>query len=296
MPRICSSTAPRFPVPAPIRFSIWLLFFFAALSVFSIPALGVSGSAVGQAKTYDYAGYRLSKWHRNPEAIVFYTAAIKANPSDYVAHFNRAGCYLEERDWAKALRDLNQALKLKPQNAAEIYGVRAIALFGLGRDTECRADLDRAKPRRLFTSPSPDDLRVSLCQTSLHPSPDEVKRSLAIVDRAVAQARTVEAKADALNDRAWFLAVCRAPTGRRTDQAIADATEACRLTHSRAASIIDTLAVAFARRGDFDKAIETEKKAVSLSWHDRRSRAAYQRRLARFEKHQPYYLTAADRG
>ncbi len=103
-------------------------------------AFPASAGAVSQAARYEYAGYRLSTWHRDREAIVYYTAAIKANPGDFAAHFNRAGCYLSEREWLKAIQDCDKAIKLKPVYA-ETYYLRAAARYRLGRDAESRADL-----------------------------------------------------------------------------------------------------------------------------------------------------------
>ena len=280
-----------------MRSSRKLLFLFLPLLTLTTHrAFPASAGAVSQAERYDYAGYRLSTWHRDREAIVYYTAAIKANPGDFAAHFNRAGCYLHEREWSKALQDCDAAVKLKPAYA-DTYYLRAAVLYRLGRDAECRADLEkseRGKPgeaaRRGIA-----DLRVDLCQASVHPSPDEVQASLATLDRNVARARGSDAVADALNDRAWFRAVCRASTKRDGEQAVADATEACRLTGWRDKNDLDTLATAYAQAGDFARAIETERKAIALAWNDRTLQSTLKQRLATFEHHQPCRLTAADR-
>lgn len=154
-------------------------------------ALAMSGGALAQAARYDYAGYRLSEWKRDREAIVYYTAAIKANPADFVAYFNSADCYIREKEWSKALADCNAAARLKPPYA-DTYYLRASALYRLGRDAEARADLDRCE--RGKASPAAREeaaqLRVDLCQAAPKPPPDEVRASIQILDRSVASART----------------------------------------------------------------------------------------------------------
>ena len=273
-----------------------LLLCFPLLVISSRPAWAASAAATAQAHRYDYAAYRLSTWDRDRQAIVYYTAAIKADPSDFVAYFNRAGCYLHEGEWAKALQDTDAAARLKPAYA-DTYYLRAAALYHMGREAECRADIargERGKPSAV-TRQGIAELRADLCQSSANPSPDEIRTSLATLDRAVAQARGAAATAEALNDRAWFLAVCRARAGRNGARAVADATEACRLTRWKQRNIIDTLAAAYAEKGEFDKAIETERKAIGMAWHDRPARTSYQRHLAAFERHQPWRITATDR-
>lgn len=257
----------------------------------------VGAGAVAQAKQCDYAAYRLSTWNRNREAIVYYTAAIKANPADFVAYYNRAGCYLESREWANALQDCNAAAKLNPTDAGTYY-LRAVALEHLGRGAESKADLDQSE--RFKPSPAVSEyiaeLRADLCADSAQPSPDEVRKSLRTLDRAVARSGNAKEKAQALNKRSWFRAVCRATSLGDGTQAVADATEACRLTHGRDMSYLDTLAAAYAAKGDFGRAIATEKKAIAMAWHERKTQAEFRRHWAAFELHQPYRLTMADRG
>jgi hypothetical protein len=259
-------------------------------------AFSASAGAIRQAERYDYAGYRLSTWHRDREAIVYYTAAIKANSADFAAHFNRAGCYLNEREWSKALEDCNTAVKLKPAYP-DTYYLRAAALYRLGRDAESRADLERSERSKTSdaTRRGIAALRVDLCQASVHPAPEEIRSSLATLDHSVALARGSSAVADALNERAWFRAVCRVSSKRDGQQSVVDATEACRLTRWRDRNQLDTLAAAYAQTGDFARAIEIEHKAIALAWNDRTVRETFKQHLGTFEHQQPIRLTAADR-
>jgi Flp pilus assembly protein TadD len=252
--------------------------------------------AADRAQLYDYTAFRLSTSNRNSEAIIYYTAAIKANPADFVAHFNRAGCYLRASQWSKARQDCDTAARLNPSFATTYY-LRAVALYRLGHDAQCRADLDRSEQGETppTTRSHIANLRTDLCQASLNPSFAEIRKSLSTLDRAVARAKEGNAVADALNDRAWFLAVCRNLPGEYGDRAVVDARRACEVTHWADKDCVDTLAAAYAKVGDFPKAIETARKAVAMAWNDPSSQREFRRHLAAFERQQPYNLTPADR-
>ena len=66
------------------------------------------------------------------------------------------------------------------------------------------------------------------------------------------------------NPLAWLLAAC--PDAKRRDgkRAIEIGTRACELGEWKNASHIDTLGVAYAEAGEFDKAVEWQEKAIKL--------------------------------
>ena len=68
-----------------------------------------------------------------------------------------------------------------------------------------------------------------------------------------------------LNDLAWLMASSDDPQIRNPTEAINLASKACELTNHRMASVLDTLATAFASADRFDDAVETMQKALALS-------------------------------
>src|SRR5262249_37562366 len=73
--------------------------------------------------------------------------------------------------------------------------------------------------------------------------------------------------AHAHNGLAWLLAT--GPDGVRDGKrAVEAATRACELTDWKDPELVDTLAAAYAEFGDFDKAVEYQKKAVSSLTHE----------------------------
>lgn len=66
----------------------------------------------------------------------------------------------------------------------------------------------------------------------------------------------------ALNNKAWVLASCPDKRYRDGKKAVELATKACELTEWKDPMFLDTLAIAYAETGDFDKAVEYVEKAL----------------------------------
>jgi tetratricopeptide (TPR) repeat protein len=71
--------------------------------------------------------------------------------------------------------------------------------------------------------------------------------------------------AEAYGALAWLLATCPRAECRDGAKAVAAARKACELAGWKDANLLDTLAAAYAEAGRFDKAVETETKAVKLA-------------------------------
>ena len=95
----------------------------------------------------------------------------------------------------------------------------------------------------------------------------------------------------ALNNLAWIKATHPNPDNRNPDEAVKLALRACKLTGYNRIDVLDTLAVAYAAIGEFGKAIETSKKALSLAEAKNEKKLAdeIRRHLALFERGLPYY-------
>jgi tetratricopeptide (TPR) repeat protein len=73
---------------------------------------------------------------------------------------------------------------------------------------------------------------------------------------------------DALNRRAWIRATCTDARFRDGAKAVIDATKCCELTDWNDASVLSSLAAAYAELGDFDRAVEWQKKTIELEPED----------------------------
>ncbi len=92
---------------------------------------------------------------------------------------------------------------------------------------------------------------------------------------------------DAVNGFAWFLATC-------PDEKYRDGKKALELTNkllkmekeTATANMIDTHAAALAETGDFEAAVETQKKAIKKAGN--KNKTAYQNRLESYENKKPF--------
>jgi uncharacterized repeat protein (TIGR04138 family) len=105
---------------------------------------------------------------------------------------------------------------------------------------------------------------------------------------AYRRARRVDEKdLDACNGLGWLLATCPDANVRDGLKAIEAASQACQTSKWKNPICLDTLAAAYAEFGQFERAAETERRAIALCADDRVS--AYQERLKCYESAQPFH-------
>ena len=95
-------------------------------------------------------------------------------------------------------------------------------------------------------------------------------------------------KIDLLNNLAWLRATHNNEKYRNPQEAIELAERACRLTNYRNAVILDTLAVAYAASGNFQKAIAFSKKALANSADDEKLTKEIQKHMLLFKTNKSY--------
>ncbi len=248
------------------------------------------------ANPYIYNGLLAAESHKTQEAIRHLTGGIQANPADWRTYQYRAEQYLESREWAKAVQDCTAVMRLMPTRVRP-YTVRAIAYYYLGRDTESLADINtviKTRPNELLLAPV-NELRKRIYAEPLRFSAEAVQKAAEQANRDVARARGDKARAQALNNRAWLFATSPLKELRNADQAVRDAEEACALTAGKDSSLIDTLAATYAEQGDYQKAVATEKQALSLAEPKSKLMDDESRHLAEYGRHQPHRMSAIDR-
>jgi protein O-mannosyl-transferase len=96
-----------------------------------------------------------------------------------------------------------------------------------------------------------------------------------------------------MNVLAWTLAVDPKMTSHNPDKAVKLAQRACELTGNKIPELLDTLAVAYAAAGDFDKAVKTSQKALELckSAEQKTLKKEIENRLDLYKAGKPYVET-----
>ncbi len=197
------------------------------------------------------------------KARQYYTAAIGQDPKEWWLYLNRAMVFTNLEKWDLALQDLNTVLRTA-RGALMAQVLRGQIYEELGKYSLALADYDR------IASITPASLPLT--------------------------------RAFAHNSRAWLRATCPDASFRNGKQAVADTKSACNEASWSEPAYMDTLAAAHAEAGDFDSAVRFEQRAIKSvheetwaikdperrrAFHERQF-ARYQRRLAAYERHQPW--------
>ena len=88
------------------------------------------------------------------------------------------------------------------------------------------------------------------------------------------------------NYLAWLRATCPDEKCRNGQQAVEYATKACEMAQWKDEEYLDTLAAASAEAGDFDKAVEWQKKGMDLAPTSKK--ADFESRLKLYQEKKPY--------
>ena len=77
------------------------------------------------------------------EAIAEYDEAIRCNPMNPLAYYNRGTAFLDLGRYQPALQDYSEAIRVFPMDA-EVYAARAFCYALLSRNGEAQQDVERA--------------------------------------------------------------------------------------------------------------------------------------------------------
>ncbi|RMD91445.1 MAG: serine/threonine-protein kinase, partial [Calditrichaeota bacterium] len=91
------------------------------------------------------------------------------------------------------------------------------------------------------------------------------------------------ARAIDYNNFAWYLLTCEPPSLRNPEMALSYAKKAVEMSHKSDPNFLDTLALAYFQTGQTERAIQLEKKAVSLLISDSPLRKELEKNLAKFK-------------
>jgi len=134
---------------------------------------------------------------------------------------------------------------------------------------------------------NPAFIEAALLRAGANASLGRYADAMKEIDHVISIHPRSDAYARALSERALIRAICPDPTFRNPQQAVKDATNACKLVSWQDEDMLDTLAVAHAAAGDFDSAVRCEEQALAIKGISPEDLKALQRRLALFKQHHP---------
>ena len=223
-------------------------------------------------------GEYLTNHGKLEEALAVYRQALSRQDGDKVLYeLSRLLVQLKRPDEAIAV--YKEAIAKKPedidlrQKLAELYGQ-------IGKSAERIAELN------LMVSLYLDRLKTETTNSDLHGSLAEVYRSLGKNDEARKHYREYiqsSGNAPQLNNFAMNYAANFDPSDRDGELAVEAATRACELTGHGDSNFLDTLATAYAEKGDFDTAVKWQLKAIEIL-DDEQKREELENNLKRFRE------------
>ncbi len=178
------------------------------------------------------------------KAIKDLDEAIRLDPKYATARYNRAAFFFLKEDYEKATKDLDEVIRLDPKNV-KAFGERAWARIKLEQYDKAVADFE--------------------------------------------QALKLEALDELHRDYARFLATCPEARYRDGKRALELAKKAIELAGKDADwEYSAALAAAYAEVGDFDRAVAEQEKVLADKSLDKEDRAKMEKRLALYKDKKPY--------
>ena len=198
------------------------------------------------------------------------------------AYINRGNAWNSKGEYDRAIAEYDQALRLKPDFAA-VYNDRAYAWYHKGEYDKAFADYTTA----LELDPAHSDWwseRAICCRMR-----GDYGRAMLDLNQAVRIGRT---NAAAYNGLAWFQATCPDSRYRDGAGALVNARKCYELDGRKHWTYLDTLAAAYAEKGDFAKAREWELKTIALLEKEKTAseevKQELRSRLELYKQNKPY--------
>jgi tetratricopeptide (TPR) repeat protein len=209
-------------------------------------------------------------------ALEDFNRVIELNPALAIAYRNRAELLAAQGKLSDAVADYTRAVEAMPDDA-ELYRARAHALQSLGEFERALADLNRS------IQLDPQAAEGLAQRGNIMAERGDFDHALADFKQAAAIAPDL---ADAHRSLAWVYATCPDDTYRDSQQGLAAAQLAVKLSKPDDYFALEALAAAQANAGQFDNAVETQRQALDAA--PAHSAAPIQHRLALYQRQQPY--------
>jgi tetratricopeptide (TPR) repeat protein len=230
--------------------------------------------------------------NRVGDAIGQLEASVEIEPASWVAHYELGRALLTERRLDEAATHLTKTLALKA-DVAEAHNNLGVVSFLQGRNDEALRSYDEAlrlapdnpearhnRARTLAAEGKLDDA-IRDYRRVLEVRPNDAQAHAGFASVAATQGRLAEAVAHyrqalqinpdlpaALVDLAWIFATTDRADIRAPQDAVRLAERVAELTSYKNATVLDTLAVAYAAAGELNRAVATGQSALDLATSD----------------------------
>ena len=215
---------------------------------------------------------------RLAEAVAHYQTALEIDPKLELAHNNLGVLLLQRGNLAEGTWHLREALRLKPGNAETEFNL-ALALNRQGQWGEAAALFEKTAGAHVEDAQAHYEFALALAH---------LKRPREAMSQYAAALLIKADYAAALDGLAWILSTNPSVECRNGSQAIKMAEQACELTSRTNASMLKTLAAAYAENGRFSDAIATLQGASQLPNIGNFSGTAIQAMLTAFQQARPW--------
>lgn len=222
-------------------------------------------------------------------ALAHLEEAARLQPASAGAQYDIGLVLLQERKFGEARRYFNEAVRLKPEfaeaynnlgvvshaeqkvteavgwysRALRVSAENAEAEYNLGRALASLGNTDAALEHyRRALDLKPDDAATHSSLATLLVSQEDVDSAVAHYRRALDLDPDLPA---ALVDLAWILATSERADIRAPAEAVRLAERVSELTDHKNATVLDTLAAAYAASGQIDRAVSTATTALALA-------------------------------
>lgn len=247
----------------------------------SAPAIGVlAGGLVAVVAAGVLTWRQIPVWH---DSYSFWLAAVTGNPSSWMAQHSSATQLAFRGRFDEALSHFRKCVALRPSFAPAQMMI-GVMLKQLG-------DLDAAEAQlRQAGQQAPQFVPLRAMLADVWAAKGHVPESVQLLRQIIADDPSAVVAHERL---AWILATAPDPLGLGSGEAVRAAQQAARLTLNLDAQPLDTLGVAYAAVGRFDRAIDAAEHALVLARRNGQEYLAAQieKRLAGYRAGRPY-LTA----
>lgn len=199
------------------------------------------------AAVYNSRGSAWQKKDDLEKALEDFSKAIELDSKKSLYWVNRSAAWTLKGDMKQAWEDADRAVELAPKNAAAL-NTRGSCWYEKGSFKEAAADFDRAIELAPFYAVAFSNRAALYAEQKDYPAALKDYNKAVQLDPVAAEPR---------NDLAWFLLNCEDESLRDARRAVKLAEEACIRTRFKDWNMLHTLALAYARTDESEKALTT---------------------------------------